>query len=62
MTSSKKKEQVGKNKSRGSGTPSRSMVSSPKIRPLTSRTLEKDSKQVDEDELEGKEEFEKENP
>ena len=33
-----------------------------KVRPLGSKTLEKESEEVLEDEVEGKEEFEKENP
>jgi hypothetical protein len=33
-----------------------------KSRPLKSSTLERESEQVTEDEIEGKEEFEKENP
>jgi hypothetical protein len=33
-----------------------------RVKPLTSSTLEKDSNEVLDDEIEGKEEFEKENP
>jgi hypothetical protein len=48
-------------KKRTHGTAASSLTKT-KVRPMGSRTLEKEAAEVDEEEREGKEEFEKENP
>jgi hypothetical protein len=50
-------------KRKNSGSPKKSKVGpGHKVKPLTTRVLNRDSQEIEEEEIEGKEEFERENP